>query len=218
MPSKTNRTKTLPPSKRLSKGELAVAIRKIERRIAELKSFDISKVMRVHDGRADARHEKVHASLSEIFGEGTAEYARYAVPSPSWPLSLSLPEGQSPDSVKYIQATYREHIADMPSRLESLLESLSERREVQEILNERPELQVEQPKSLAGEPHPPIGKRVFVVHGHDEEAKQTVARFLEKLNLEPIILSEQPNKGQTIIEKFEASAKRFVCSGSTDSR
>jgi predicted nucleotide-binding protein len=30
-----------------------------------------------------------------------------------------------------------------------------------------------------------------------------VARFLERLELSPIILSEQPNKGRTIIEKFE---------------
>ncbi len=46
-------------------------------------------------------------------------------------------------------------------------------------------------------------KKVFVVHGHDEEMKQTVARVLEKLNLEPIILHEQPNRGRTVIEKFE---------------
>ncbi|MCE8424538.1 MAG: nucleotide-binding protein [Candidatus Methanoperedens sp.] len=46
-------------------------------------------------------------------------------------------------------------------------------------------------------------KKVFVVHGHDGEMKLAVARSLEKLDLEPIILHEQPNKGRTIIEKFE---------------
>ena len=45
---------------------------------------------------------------------------------------------------------------------------------------------------------------VFVVHGHDELAKQTVARFIEKLDLKAIILHEQPNQGKTIIEKFES--------------
>jgi hypothetical protein len=44
--------------------------------------------------------------------------------------------------------------------------------------------------------------RVFVVHGHDEVMKQSVARVLEKLGLEPIILHEKPNIGRTIIEKF----------------
>jgi predicted nucleotide-binding protein len=45
---------------------------------------------------------------------------------------------------------------------------------------------------------------VFVVHGHDELAKQTVARFIEKLDLKAIILHEQLNQGKTIIEKFES--------------
>lgn len=48
-----------------------------------------------------------------------------------------------------------------------------------------------------------VGRKVFVVHGHDEALKQMVARALEQLDLEPIILHEQPNKGRTIIEKFE---------------
>lgn len=55
----------------------------------------------------------------------------------------------------------------------------------------------------------PIGsttRKVFVVHGHDGEAKETVARFLEKLGLDPVILHEQPNQGRTLIEKFEISS------------
>jgi hypothetical protein len=47
------------------------------------------------------------------------------------------------------------------------------------------------------------GRDVFVVHGRDEGAKQTVARFLEKLHLRPIVLHEQPNQGSTIIEKLQ---------------
>lgn len=49
-------------------------------------------------------------------------------------------------------------------------------------------------------------KKVFIVHGHDGEAKQALARFLEKIGLEAIVLSEQPDQGQTIIEKFEKLA------------
>lgn len=58
-------------------------------------------------------------------------------------------------------------------------------------------------QSHAVVPALPSGKKVFVVHGRDGEAKETVARFLEKLDLDPIILHEQPNSGRTIIEKFE---------------
>lgn len=45
-------------------------------------------------------------------------------------------------------------------------------------------------------------KKVFVVHGHNNEIKWDVVRTLERLNLEAIILHEKPNKGRTIINKF----------------
>jgi predicted nucleotide-binding protein len=48
------------------------------------------------------------------------------------------------------------------------------------------------------------GKRVFIVHGHDDTAKYELARILDRdLGLEPIILHEQANRGKTIIEKLE---------------
>lgn len=48
--------------------------------------------------------------------------------------------------------------------------------------------------------------RVFIVHGHDGELKHAVARLVEKQGLGAIILSEQANKGKTIIEKFEENS------------
>lgn len=48
-----------------------------------------------------------------------------------------------------------------------------------------------------------LGNDVFIVHGHDAEAKESVARFIEKIGLKAIILHEIPNIGRTIIEKFE---------------
>lgn len=44
---------------------------------------------------------------------------------------------------------------------------------------------------------------IFIVHGHDDEAKETVARFVEKLGGRAVVLHEQPNLGRAIIEKFE---------------
>ncbi len=48
--------------------------------------------------------------------------------------------------------------------------------------------------------------KVFIVHGHDNEAKQETARFIEKLGLQAIILHEQASKGKTIIEKIEENS------------
>ena len=47
-------------------------------------------------------------------------------------------------------------------------------------------------------------RKVFVVHGHDEGARESIARFLEKIGFEAIILHEQASQGRTVIEKVEA--------------
>lgn len=49
----------------------------------------------------------------------------------------------------------------------------------------------------------PFEPQVFIVHGHDHGTLQTVARFLERLDLTVIILHERPSEGATIIEKLE---------------
>ena len=46
-------------------------------------------------------------------------------------------------------------------------------------------------------------KKVFIVHGRDELAKNEAARFIEKIGLIAVVLNEQVNKGMTIIEKIE---------------
>lgn len=45
--------------------------------------------------------------------------------------------------------------------------------------------------------------KVFVVHGHDEASRESVARFLERIGLQAVILHEQATGGRTIVEKLE---------------
>lgn len=52
----------------------------------------------------------------------------------------------------------------------------------------------------------PFSRKVFIVHGHDDGARETVARFLERIGLEAVILHEQANQGRTIIEKVVANS------------
>lgn len=55
---------------------------------------------------------------------------------------------------------------------------------------------------------PPAGPtdsdRVFIVHGHDEASRESVARFILNIGLKPVILHEQANRGMTVPEKLEA--------------
>jgi predicted nucleotide-binding protein len=95
------------------------------------------------------------------------------------------------EEVKKFYSDVRDYI----TRLESILGRL-------ELIPESPALARPTEEQPIGS-RPEVGRRVFVVHGHDEEAKQSAARCLGKLELEAIILHEQPNQGRTIIEKFE---------------
>jgi len=45
--------------------------------------------------------------------------------------------------------------------------------------------------------------QIFIVHGHDGEMREAVARQIEKQGIHPIILSDEVNYGKTIIEKIE---------------
>jgi hypothetical protein len=64
------------------------------------------------------------------------------------------------------------------------------------------------PTTGASSDSPPktVGRRVFVVHGRDEAAKEKTASVLTRLKMEPVILHQQADQGNTIIEKFEQHA------------
>ncbi|HSS48379.1 MAG TPA: nucleotide-binding protein [Thermoanaerobaculia bacterium] len=51
-----------------------------------------------------------------------------------------------------------------------------------------------------------LGTKVFVVHGHDDRAKTELEILIRELGLEPIVLHRQADRGQTLIEKFEANS------------
>lgn len=53
-------------------------------------------------------------------------------------------------------------------------------------------------------------EKVFIVHGHDHTARDTVEDFVNNWGLTATILDKQPSESRTIIEKFEQ------CAGETD--
>lgn len=93
-----------------------------------------------------------------------------------------------------------ERIADYRSDFEKDITSLES---VEERLPLIPEPASPMPTKRATSKQKTTSKKIFVVHGRDVTAKLEVARFLEKVGLEPVILHEQANEGKTIIEKFE---------------
>lgn len=93
------------------------------------------------------------------------------------------------------QRFWREDGENMVSYIDSL---------ILDIQNDEYDLQVyESQPSIEVAPDNKPKNKVFIVHGHNGEAKERTARFIEKLGFEAIILHEQASKGMTIIEKIE---------------
>ncbi len=104
---------------------------------------------------------------------------------------------------RYATITTRMSEADFQRlRHENLQTKLSRLRAFVEVLDNEIQLTNELNDS-SGNQMSELGNKIFLVHGHDEAALHEVARFLERLKQEVIILREQPNQGKTIIEKFE---------------
>jgi predicted nucleotide-binding protein len=85
------------------------------------------------------------------------------------------------------------------------INTLKSLRERLEYLEAPAEASAPAPKASA---EPSGEERVFLVHGRAGEAKESVARLLEKTgDHEVVILHEQPSEGRTLIEKFEDHAR-----------
>jgi predicted nucleotide-binding protein len=143
--------------------------------------------------------EKLEASiddgLTRTFGEDTIEYRRYR-PAASFNTGpINMYRATPIDEVQQAVAESRDRsIALLEQAIEGLEEQLAE---------------APQPLSIAAnefvaQPERVRSNRVFIVHGHDGEAREAVARFLSQVGLDPVILHEKPNEGRTLIEKFEA--------------
>lgn len=98
--------------------------------------------------------------------------------------------------------TYAERRTYLSEQFTPILDALEFGQSIQPAI--QPAQVVTSKKSIPSNPVITRNKRkVFIIHGRDNEAKQESSRFIEKLGLEAIILHEQASSGMTIIEKIE---------------
>ena len=176
---------------------MRAALPKLDRRVKDLEAFDVATISKRFDAVADALADKVNGTLQEVFGHDSAEYGQYSVGSFD---TLPLRVMGGPEPLPRVREGYRDGVQRCLLKLKTL----------RELFEERIADGASNPPSPTQAPkHAQVGatRKVFVVHGHDNGAKETVARYLSNLGLEPIILHEQPNQGRTVIEKFEAHSQ-----------
>lgn len=54
----------------------------------------------------------------------------------------------------------------------------------------------------------PKNRKIFVVYGHDEAARNSLELILRRWKFDPVIFDRKPTTGQTLIEKFESCASQ----------
>ena len=127
----------------------------------------------------------IRKTIQKVFGQGSVEYNEYK----DYRIDDFPPVYESRTDLvkdKLKRRDFPEKKDKAVAMLEGLISSLEQ-----------------QPMDLEADQYT---GRVFIVHGRDAEAKKQVRTFLEQAKLEPVILDEQANKGQTVIEKFEGNA------------
>lgn len=109
-------------------------------------------------------------------------------------------------TVNFGGPTFYDKVQRLSQNLAKKIRFLTSLAERLDLIDEAPDLSSTGIEVPARVPAVPVNKRVFIVHGQDNEAKAIVSRFVEKCGLEPVILHEQSDRGRTIIEKFEQEA------------
>ena len=166
--------------------EIDKAVDLLGRRLAEVRSLRESNVRFDHPS-VETTEANIQNTILQIFGPRSPEYLRHRY-FDIWDGSYYANQNEG-----YSQECFEKGITKSDAVIESLIGRLKEQREF--LLPTVTKIEA-----------PPTTRKVFVVHGRDDEMKQSVARFLEHLELRPIILNERSNEGRTIIEKFEANS------------
>jgi predicted nucleotide-binding protein len=191
-----SRSKSPPPKQpaNLSIAEMQAGIQRLRKRLDEVKAFDPRTVTAQFEiPQVDKLSAAVEDALMRTFGSESLEYERYrsAAQFDNGPFNYAY---EVP--ITDVQQSLSRSKASSVALIEQAIESLEERiAETGTLASTPTEISVKQGS---------LSRKVFVVHGHDEGARESVARFLERLGFEAIILHEQANRGRTVIEKVEA--------------
>lgn len=189
-------TYTAPVSAILSGEQIGQAITRLTKRLEQVREFEVGSISeKFHNPELKSLQLSIDDALTRTYGRDTVEYNRYQSAATINLGSLYL-SGHDPDTVYDIRENARKSLEASEALLAGAIDSLTERAEELGDSAARPQLaKATRDKS-----------KVFIVHGHDVEAKEAVARFLILLGIEPVILHEQASQGQTIIEKIEANS------------
>ena len=158
-----------------------------------LDSIPQLKQLRRNSSKFKKWHRDTLVAITNTFGGSSSHAKEFG----DIEYSLWIISGRTPES-----AYQKAYVSGLESA-EPLLQSMID--EIEEYWED--DSQSPQPSDAGVMPQWANTNQVFIIHGRDHGTRDTVTRFLERLGLEPLILQEQPDRGRTIIEKFEDHAQ-----------
>jgi len=190
-------TTPVAPKLQLSPQAIERGIARLQERITELENFDVSELSDDGDSpKLMALSTSIQDTLERCFGENTSVYYRFSSAA-HLHFSPGIWTDNYPQRQHYVEGTQK-----------NILQSISMLGEAQRTLREdladHEHADTPETSIVVNNAQRALQRKVFVVHGHDEGARETVARFLMQLGFDPIILHEQANQGRTVMEKVEA--------------
>jgi predicted nucleotide-binding protein len=187
------------PKLQLNAAEIEGGIARLTKRREELDQFDPQSLTDWSSPELNALSTAITRALEKTFGENTSDFKRFSSAGNLAYHPMIMVLGGPPIPIGEVRQTVTEHIANARALLSEAI------RVLEEDLADMTSKGTGNPAPIS--PADAAKRRpVFLVHGRDDGTRETVARFLERLGLRPIILHTQPSKGRTIITKFREEA------------
>jgi predicted nucleotide-binding protein len=191
MSRRPSRSRPLQPPPQVTAAEIQQGLVRLKKRLDEVSAFEPTSVIEQNNiPHVEALAAAVDEALIRTFGADTLDYKRYSDAAffDDGPFNYAhrVP-------IEDVHASLARSKARSIALLTQAIRALEERRG--EVSTSSPSQTISKPQVF--------DRKVFVVHGHDEGAREAIARFLERIGFEAIILHEQANQGRTVIEKVE---------------
>lgn len=190
-------TPTEPQRAVLTVDQMKSGIRRLQKRIEDLQAFNPQSVQKRWAPEVTTLETAIDETLTAIFGHDTVEHRRYQG-------ATGLDHGPVIMNHKSPPFEVQQYLSEGKEKALLLLRQAV--RGLKEEIAEQEHISVQANSPIVA---PTLTRKVFIVHGHDQAARESVARFLEKIGFEAVILHERPNKGRTIITKFREEASEI---------
>ncbi len=175
---------------------------RLEKLIKEIEAFDPQIIQKRWSNEVKALETNIEGVLTSVFGHDTVECNRYkgavrldqgpVIAKPFWIGAGGGPthHDDAHEARLYVSEGKERSIHLLRQAIGWLHDEIAAQEQTVSVVDSEASPQT-------------LSRKAFIVHGHDDGAREAVARFLEKIGFQAIILHEQANQGHTVIEKVE---------------